>query len=126
MTGCAGVISTASESVACAEPHQTTRHELYFGQKRPDGTPIREDEFENFINVAVTPLFPAGLTVFDAVGQYRTERGLVVGESTKVLVLIYPDDQEVRNRIADIIAQYRALFQQESVGWVRTSACGRF
>ena len=92
----------------------------------PDGSAIREADFEAFLTAIVTPLFSEGLTVFDASGQLRTADGVLVDEATKVVVLVYPDTEEVRESIAEIIAQYRARFQQESVGWVRTSACASF
>jgi hypothetical protein len=70
----------------------------------------------------VRPHFSDGLTLIDADGQYQLADGTSIDESTKVLILVHPDNQEVRNRVGAIITQYRARFQQESVGWVRTSA----
>ena len=126
VTGCAGAMPPAGGSVVCSVQNQTTRHELFFGLDLPDGREILDDDFEGFLNSVVTPLFPKGLTVFDAEGQYRTADGVLVDESTKVVILIYPDSADVHERITEIIAQYRSRFQQESVGWVRTSACASF
>ena len=100
--------------------------QVSIGLELPGGNEIRETDFDTFLNLVVTPLFPDGLTVFDAEGQYKTAAGALVDEQTKVVVLIYPDNAEVRERIAEIIARYRSQFRQESVGWVRTSACASF
>ncbi len=125
-TGCAGVHQPARGSRECGVQTLTTRHELFFGLELPGGNEIHETDFDTFMNSVVTPLFPDGLTVLDAEGQYRTAAGVLVDEPTKVVVLIYPDNAEVRERIAEIIAQYRSQFRQESVGWVRTPACASF
>lgn len=125
-TGCAGVHQSVRGSRECGVQTLTTRHELFFGLQLPGGNEIRETDFDTFLNSVVTPLFPDGLTVLDAEGQYRTVAGELVDEPTKVVVLIYPDNAEVRERIAEIIALYRSRFRQESVGWVRTPACASF
>ena len=119
--GCATALSSGSQSEACAEPVETTRHELYFGLQRPDGSVIRAEEFETFLDEVVEPHFPEGLTVIDAAGKYRTADGSILDEATKLLVLVYPDSDEVRGRIRSVIAQYCTRFDQESVGWVRTA-----
>ena len=124
--GCARAPQAIGISVACGVQNQTTRHELFFGLELPDGSSIREADFESFLKTVVTPLFPDGLTVFDATGQYRTADGTSIDEATKVVVLVYPDTQEVRERVREIVTQYRARFRQESVGWVRTPACASF
>jgi hypothetical protein len=95
---------------------------LLFGLSRPDGRSVSSAEFDQFLSDVVTPLFGDGLTVVDGSGQYRTSAGLLIRESSKVLVLIYPDVTDTRDRINRVIAQYRSRFQQESVAWIRTPA----
>ena len=110
----------------CGAQTRTTRHELFFGLELPDGSVIPEADFSAFLNTVVTPRFPDGLTVLDAAGQFRTEAGVLIDEAAKVVVLIYPDTEEVHQGIAEVIAEYRSRFQQESVGWVRSLACVSF
>jgi hypothetical protein len=119
--GCAAR-THVSDSTACADPVELTRHELYFGLQRPDSSIIRELEFGEFVNDVVAPLFADGLTIINAAGRYRLADGSEIEEPTKILILIYPDDNSVRQRIGDIIGRYRMQFGQESVGWVRTAA----
>jgi hypothetical protein len=104
----------------------STRHELLFGLSRADGRPITSAEFDQFLSEVVTPLFGDGLTVVDGSGQYRTAAGLLIRESSKVVVLVYPDTTDTRDRINNVTAQYRSRFQQESVGWIRTPALACF
>jgi hypothetical protein len=119
-TGCAAR-THVSDSTACADLLELTRHELYFGLQRPDSSIIRGQEFAEFVNDVVAPLFAEGLTIIDATGRYRLADGSEIEEPTKILILIYPDDASVRQRIGEIIGRYRERFGQESVGWLRTA-----
>jgi hypothetical protein len=123
--GCASGTGAIGSAEVCAA-QASTRHELLFGLSRPDGRQISGPEFEQFLSEVVTPLFGDGLTVVDGSGQYRTAAGDLIRESSKVVVLIYPDVTETRERIGRVIAQYRSRFQQESVGWIRTPALACF
>jgi len=122
IVGCAAPVSTVGGSAVCAHPAETTRHELFFGLLGPDSGVITEGEFTSFVNEVVRPHFPEGLTLIDATGQYQLSNGATIKEPTKVLILVYPDTQDVREKISDVITQYRTRFRQESVGWVRTAA----
>ena len=122
VNGCTRSLPPGSGTAFCANPIKTTRHELLFGQQRPDSSIIADEEFAAFMDEVVTPLFPAGLTLIDASGQYQSANGRRIEEPTKVLILVYPDVAKVRENIREIITQYLARFRQESVGWVRTAA----
>jgi hypothetical protein len=88
--------------------------ELYFGRSRTKGI-ISEAEFQKFLDTEITPLFPDGLTVIDANGQFRNRAGIIIKEPTKILVLIYPNSREKTQAIQNIINLYKSQFQQESV-----------
>jgi hypothetical protein len=120
--GCAKSVSSGTGAGVCTNPETTTRHELLFGLRRPDSSIISDEEFTVFLFEVITPRFPHGLTLIDAAGQYQLANGTRIDEPTKVLVLIYPDSQEVRAKIGEIVNHYRERFQQESVGWIRTAA----
>ena len=62
------------------------RSELYFGRLQPDGTVVSDAEWRTFVAEEITPRFPDGFTVFDALGQYRGRDGQIVSEPTKVLL----------------------------------------
>ena len=49
------------------------RTELFFGTAKPDGA-VTEEEFGPVLDTVVTPLFPDGLTVIKADGQFKGAR----------------------------------------------------
>lgn len=89
--------------------------ELYFGRGKPDGGVVSDAEWTDFLDKEVTPRFPDGLTVLDARGQWRGEKGDVVKEPSKVLVLFHEDNAEMAKRIDEVIAVYKKRFAQEAV-----------
>jgi uncharacterized protein DUF3574 len=102
-----------------AAPHceeSFSRTELFFGAARPDGSMVTREEFGRFLEAEVTPRFPQGLTVLVGSGQFRGAAGLVVHETSFVLILLYPGAPEGSDpRIEAIRDAYRARFAQESV-----------
>jgi hypothetical protein len=98
---------------------------LYFGTMRANG-PVTADEWRKFLDTAVTPRFPQGLTVSQASGQWRGADGTLVRESTYVLSLIHPDGAPSEAAIAEIVASYKKTFEQESVLRTRAETCASF
>ena len=92
------------------------RTELYFGTAKPDGV-VTEAQFREFIDRAVTPRFPDGLTVLKGDGQFRGEDNVIVKEQSFVLILLYPFEtfDESSRRIERIRTLYKDIFAQESV-----------
>lgn len=92
------------------------RTELFFGTAKPEGA-VTAEEFKAFVDGVITPLFPEGLTVIDADGQFRNDAGVVVKEKAFVLVLLYPvEDQKASSKNIDYIRrEYMRVHQQESV-----------
>jgi hypothetical protein len=113
VSGCAApgeIRCTAAETAhGCA-----ITSELFLGQTRRDGTPIPAAEWDAFLGEVVTPLFPAGLTVVDASGQWRNGDGRLGREPAKILVIVRAGGAN-EAAIAAIIADYKARFAQESV-----------
>lgn len=102
------------------------RTELYFGLSRPGGV-VSEAEFQRFIDVHVTPHFPAGLTVIDGNGQFRDARGQVLAERSKVLTLLVPgSDRRASAKVEQIRAAYMRQFDQHSVLRADAPACVSF
>jgi hypothetical protein len=93
---------------------------LYFGLNKPQGR-VSDTEWNRFLNEEVTPRFPDGLTVWDAKGQWKDPKGKIGKESTKVLLLIHPDNPAADKAIQTIIEIYKKKFDQESVMRIRTA-----
>ncbi len=83
---------------------------------KPTGGTVSEDEWQKFVADVVTPRFPDGLTVDDALGQYLDGKTLV-REKSKQLILIYPRRTRSLSsrRIEEIRAAYINAFDQKSV-----------
>lgn len=112
---------------ACVSPHLrcktgeqlAVQDTLYFGTHSPRGA-VTADDWTKFLDTTITPRFPQGLTVSQTSGQWRGADGAIVRESTYVLAVIHPDGAPSEAAIAEIVASYKAAFQQESV--LRTTA----
>jgi len=102
-----------------AEFEVQTKSELYFGLSKPGGGTISADEWSEFLAKEVTPRFKEGLTVLDASGQWQNDKGTIVKEPSKVLVLIHPENAEKLKAIRELIESYKKRFQQESVLWIK-------
>jgi len=92
------------------------RTTLYFGLARPKGA-VTELEWQLFLRDEVTTRFPAGLTVWEAEGQWRTPAGSIDHEQSKVLLLVHPDTAVARQSVLAVIEAYRKTFEQQSVLW---------
>lgn len=98
------------------------RTTLYFGLGRPKGM-VSELEWQIFLRDEVTKRFPAGLTVWDAQGQWRRLEGGIGHERTKVLLLVHDDAPAARESVQAVIGRYRKAFDQESVLWETARVC---
>lgn len=106
------------------EESQWTRTELYLGLSRPDGKTVTDAEWTEFLDSAVTPRFPDGLTILQAQGRYRMSDQRIITETTRVLVILHdPLNESVNCRIEAICDEYARRFEQESV--LRTDAPAR-
>jgi hypothetical protein len=115
----------------CLLPSQApmTAITLYFGRGVPGGGQVSEAAWAAFAADVITPRFPNGFTVFDAVGQWRGAAGApIVHEATKQVEIIIPNSErpEARARLETIAAAYRTRFHQQSVGVFATRGCGAF
>src|SRR5215475_5932705 len=62
-----------------------TRTTLYFGLSHRAGS-VTQAQWQKFLRDEVTPRFPAGLTVWEADGQWRRSDGTIARERAKVLL----------------------------------------
>ena len=100
VAGCAGQVAGNPVPAAQCEPGDTAleRDVLYFGRNRPDGGTVSDSEWQAFLDEVVTPRFPAGLTVVEAMGQWKGQSGQVERERAEVLTVLHAGDGPARSR----------------------------
>jgi uncharacterized protein DUF3574 len=109
--------------ISCKSGEQLSVQELlYFGTEKPSGRVTPED-WVQFLRETVTPRFPDGLTAWQASGQWRSAAGAVIQEPSYVLSLVHPENAAAEKAIQELVASYKARFQQEAVLRVKTYAC---
>src|SRR4029078_8978826 len=96
----------ASSTHRCGTASPQLRTTMYFGLARPKGS-VSELEWQMFLRDEVTARFPAGLTVWEAEGQWRGGDGGIGHERSKVLLLVHPDTADARAAVQSVIARYR-------------------
>ena len=128
------IIGVAAMLTACASMHGLTckngeqlaiLDSLYFGTGKPNGV-VTPEEWAEFLRSTVTPRFPQGLTVSQASGQWRGADGAIVREASHVLQLVHPNDTPSEKAVLEVVATYKAQFQQEALLRVQTHACVSF
>ena len=88
LAACAGSDSNAGGALRCPEGLEpATEYRLYFGLTDGTGEVISQEAWQNFVDTAVTPRFPDGLTVLDAYGQWQPPGGDLIRQSSRVLVV---------------------------------------
>lgn len=95
---------------------------LYFGTDKPAGR-VSPEDWAQFLGESVTPRFPEGLTAWQASGQWRSASGAVIREPSYVLSLVHPPSGAAERAIRELVASYKARFQQEAVLRVKTNVC---
>lgn len=115
LAGCAGTRVAAEWPDPGPGATTMVRSELYFGRSKPDGSRVTEEQWRAFVAEHVTPRFPDGLTILDAVGQYRMASGQIVREPSQVVLILHDGGERSRAAIREVRALYRKLFDQESV-----------
>ena len=117
-----GGCSTAP-AIRCAPGERPSVTEtLYFGRATPTGV-VSDEDWSAFLRDVVTPRFPAGLTSWQAMGQWRSADGSLTREDSFVVNLVHPPAGTADADIAAIVSAYKERFQQEAVLRVRGSGC---
>jgi len=111
--------------ICAADQKASVSDLIFFGADTPDG-PVKADAWAAFLRDVVTPRFPAGLTTWDAAGQWRSADGALVRESSHVLNLVHPGDASSENSVRTIIDAYKTRHRQEAVLRVKATACVSF
>ena len=88
---------------------------LFFGRNIPGGGQVSDSAWAAFLAEAVTPRFPAGLTVWRAEGQWRDPRGAAVHEPVMVVEVLHPRGAPPDSIFDGIASEYRRRFRQDAV-----------
>jgi hypothetical protein len=127
--GCArhAEITTTAPAAACAAGDSAmVRDVVYFGRNRPGGGGVSDSEWYAFLDEVVTPKFPAGLTVVEAVGRWRGATGVVEQERTEIMTLLHDGSPSARQAVSAVGEEYKRRFRQEAVLRERVTTCALF
>jgi hypothetical protein len=118
----------ASLPLACLPPSRPMMSaELLFGRDIGNRLAVSEAAFAAFVAREITPRFPDGLTVIDARGQWRDlDRGSTVREASKLVKIVFADDQTKRADLDAIAAAYKTRFKQQAVLTSLQASCVTF
>lgn len=112
---------------ACAPPAESmVTAELLFGRNIGDRLGVSDAAFADFLAREIAPRFPDGLTVLDGRGQWRGERGRIVREPSKLVLLTFRDDSKRRESLSTIVEAYKNRFRQQSVLTALRTSCVTF
>lgn len=98
---------------------------LYFGTSRPEGI-VAASEWESFVNNVVAPVFPQGLTSWEASGRWKMAAGIVVQETSHVLQVTHDGSETHDRAIQSLMQSYERNFHQEAVMRIRSHGCQSF
>ncbi|MCH4091453.1 DUF3574 domain-containing protein [Acetobacter sp.] len=123
MAGCAPTHSLCHRLAATDDQHVT----LMFGLTRPDGRPVSDTDWQDFLRTEIAPRFPDGLTVLPAQGFWRDRtNGRVGSEPSRLVWIVTPDDAHLAERIEAVRHSYSVRFSQQSVGVSVDRGCSGF
>src|SRR5688572_26792006 len=75
--------------MTCDSGEPMIRTELFFGLDRFDEPPVTQEEWQEFVDTAVTPRFRDGLTQFDVDGQYLATTDELIREDSRLIMLLH-------------------------------------
>jgi hypothetical protein len=101
--------------------------ELLFGRNIGHRLGVSETAWARFVASELTPRFPDGLTITDAIGQRRDRNsGRSVQEPSKHVEIVLPGNRDDEVRLDAVAAAYKRQFHQQSVGVIVRPACVSF
>jgi hypothetical protein len=88
-----------------------------FGRNIGGALGVTEEQWNEFVASEISPRFPDGLSIDDALGEWRDlDTSAVIKEPSKDVTLIVPQDAEVKEKIDAIITAYEDRFKQQAIG----------
>ena len=101
--------------------------ELMFGRDIGHGVGVSEAAWQLFVTRELVSRFPDGLTIIDAVGQWRDrDSGRILREPSKHVEIVLPGNKDDDARLDAVVAAYKHAFHQHSVGVIVRPACVAF
>jgi Protein of unknown function (DUF3574) len=101
--------------------------ELLFGRDVGHRIGVSEGAFAHFAAGELAPRFPTGLTITDAIGQWRDPAGgAAVREATKRVEIVLPGNADDQAKLDAVVTAYKREFHQRSVGVIVRPACVSF
>ena len=101
--------------------------ELLFGRDIGRRVGVSEAAWAAFVARELTPRFPDGLTITDAIGQRRDrDTGRTVQEPSKHVEIVLPGNRDDEARLDAVASAYKRRFHQQSVGVIVRPACVSF
>lgn len=89
---------------------------LYFGQSRPDGSLITEQEWLKFKNEYVLKVFKEGLTAIPVSGNwFDPDQKQMISEATYIIQCHHKRSAALSEQIDELREKYKELFNQQSV-----------
>lgn len=126
LTSLASVVAAQTPSCHGAQRPRLVA-ELLFGRNIGSRLGVSEPAWARFVTREVTPRFPDGLTVTDAVGQWRDRAsGALVRERSKRVEIVLSGKADDEARLEAVVAAYKRQFRQHSVGVILHAACVSF
>ena len=90
--------------------------ELYFGQSKPSGGMITENEWKSFKENQIDKVFKEGSTVISVTGSwYDPVAHKLITEPTYIVSYFYKKSSQTSRQIDSIRYWYTNMFQQQSV-----------
>lgn len=119
-----------SGCAVATDPHTRVlsmqRTELYFGRNTNVGGQVTEEQWKAFVDREITPRFPAGVTILDADGQWTDQKGVLVREDSRLVILLHEPTRDEEAKIEAIRAAYVKQHSQDAVMRVDSPAKVRF
>lgn len=100
--------------------------ELLFGRDIGHHRGVSDAAFARFVAGELTPRFPDGLTISDAMGHWRDPAGGLVREATKRVDIVLPGRADDQAKLDAAVTAYKSKFRQRSVGVIVQWACVAF
>jgi hypothetical protein len=127
IAGSTGLAAQGPTSACHAGQQPKLMAELTFGRDIGRHVGVSEAAWRRFLARELTPRFPDGLSVVDALGQWRDRStGRIVREPSKLVMIVLPGNADDQARLDAIVEAYKRQFQQQSVGVIVQPACAAF
>lgn len=97
-------------------------YRLFFGLENDDGIVVTEEQWTHFLADAITPRFPAGLTVFDGRGQWLDPTGKLNRDRVKIVMAAVAGDRDLAP-VNEIAAEFLDRFGAPAIFHMWNASC---